>query len=128
MSITSRTSVAKHKQRKASTGKNSKHVDFDENMPILLRKRQKYNNTAASRARENASNKPNQFPKTSDKNLYKLQFDQSINMQDIWVDSKTLDYMNKYGDNIFVSSNFMQVEDKPQAESQPKPQATRTQP
>ena len=40
--------------------------------------------------------------KTDEKFSYLLQFDQSINLDDIWVNSKTLDFLNNYRDNIFV--------------------------
>ena len=127
MSITGRSLVSKHNKKKAPPGKNSNHVDYDENMPLLLQKRQKYLTRDASHVKDKSPAKPNQFPATNDKNMYRLQFDQSINLEDIWVDNKTLDYMNKFRDNIFVSSNFMQVENKP-AIPQPKLEVTRMQP
>ena len=35
--------------------------------------------------------------------VYRLQFDPSSSMKDFWVDSKTLRYLNKFRDNVFVS-------------------------
>ena len=123
MSVAGRSLVSKHYKRKASPDKNSTHIDYDENMPILLRKKQKFLTKDASHAKDKSVAKSNQFRPVNEKNFYRLQFDPSINLEDIWVDAKTLDYMNKYRDNIFVSSNFMQVE-----KTQPKLEVTRMQP
>ena len=40
----------------------------------------------------------NRFPKTDKNWLYQIKFDQSINFDDIWVDSKTLDFLNTFRD------------------------------
>ena len=37
---------------------------------------------------------------------YKIKFDPSVGIEDIWVDCQTLEYLNSLRENIFVSQSF----------------------
>ena len=76
--------------------KKQKHVISDlrdqttQNLPIFSK--QKILDTSKMKLQMN------RFPKTDRNWLYQIKFDQSINFDDIWVDSKTLDFLNTFRD------------------------------
>ena len=37
---------------------------------------------------------------------YKIQFDASLGLEEVWVDSQTLDYLNSFRENIHSSQSF----------------------
>ena len=37
---------------------------------------------------------------------YKIKFDSSLGLDEIWIDSQTLDFLNSFRENIYVSQNF----------------------
>ena len=42
-------------------------------------------------------------PEADKKWNYRIKFDVSLQLDEIWIDSQTLDYLNSYRENIFVS-------------------------
>ena len=46
------------------------------------------------------------FPPVDPRWVYRIKFDQSLGLDEIWVDSLTLDYLNSLRENIFVSQSF----------------------
>jgi len=46
------------------------------------------------------------FPPSDTHWHYRIKFEASLGLGDIWVDSMTLDYLNSFRENIFVSQAF----------------------
>ena len=46
------------------------------------------------------------FPMADHRWNYRIKFDVSLGLDEIWIDSQTLDYLNSYRENIFVSQGF----------------------
>ena len=78
------------------------------------------------------------FPPSDPKWHYRIKFEASLGLDDLWVDSLTLDYLNSFRENIFVSQAFpisdsgAPQQDTPvvqEPKKKPKPaSATRNQP
>ena len=72
------------------------------------------------------------FPIADPRWNYKIKFDSSLGLEEVWIDSQTLDFLNSYRENIYVSQNFPLMTDTAPSlpltvPSQPS-EATRTQP
>ena len=46
------------------------------------------------------------FPPSDPRLNYRIKFDGSLGLEEVWIDSQTLDYLNTFRENIFVSSAF----------------------
>ena len=46
------------------------------------------------------------FPESDKRWHYKIKFDVSLQLDELWVDSQTLDYLNSFRDEIFPSQGF----------------------
>lgn len=49
---------------------------------------------------------PSKFPLSDPKWLFRIKFEESIDLDEMWIDSVTLDYLNSFRENIFVSQGF----------------------
>lgn len=57
-------------------------------------------------ARSKQLSLPSKFKPTDSAWNYRLKFDSSLGLEEAWVDSQTLDFINSFRENIFVSQNF----------------------
>lgn len=46
---------------------------------------------------------PGKFPQSDPKWNYRIKFDSSLGLEEAWVDSQTLDFINTFRENIYVS-------------------------
>ena len=72
------------------------------------------------------------FPESDKRWHYKIKFDVSLQLDELWVDSQTLDYLNSFRDEIFPSQGFplsaVPQASQPAARASTNRQATRNQP
>jgi len=49
---------------------------------------------------------PSKFPASDPNWHYRVSFEMSTGLEEMWIDSETLNYLNSFRENIFVSQGF----------------------
>lgn len=80
------------------------------NRPYLLLEKSKHLKRSTSNEKKNkntsASEPLYKYPKSDARWHYRIKFDVSLQLEEMWVDSQTLDYLNSFRDEIFASQGF----------------------